>query len=133
MPHLRRIAARGNWLVSIVLLMGFIMTGEPSAGKPPSIDAQKAQQIVQQELAKMKPGTEFVLLPDRTLTKDFGWVFFYTTRKHKETGDIKYAIPGTGPLVVLRANGHVHALPTSVPPSVAVQEFEKMWRDGKVN
>jgi hypothetical protein len=38
------------------------------------------------------------------------------------------AIPGAGPLVVLREGGAATFLSTSVPPDKAIAEYEKTWR-----
>jgi hypothetical protein len=34
---------------------------------------------------------ELCILEDRTIEADFGWVFFYTSKLHRETGDWRHA------------------------------------------
>lgn len=72
---------------------------------------------------------DLVILKDKTVERPFGWVFFYVTRQFAETGDKKYLLPGTAPLVVLRQNGATEYLPTSIPPSRAIEIYEKRWEE----
>jgi hypothetical protein len=50
-------------------------------------------------------GFELVLLDESTMERDFGWVFFYDSKSHAETGEIGYAVAGNAPIVVTRAEG----------------------------
>ena len=71
---------------------------------------------------------DFVLLTEKTLTKDFGWVFFYTTRAYIETHDPSMLVPGVGPVAVTH-NGDVVTLSTSVPPTASIATFETAWKN----
>jgi hypothetical protein len=57
-----------------------------------------------------------VLEEEKTVEREFGWVFFYTTRKFLETRDKKHLMPGNAPLVVLKEDGSTHYLGTSLAP-----------------
>jgi hypothetical protein len=98
----------------------------------PSADLNKqdAQAIAEKVLHGFKPSADFVIVEGDTLERDFGWVFFYSTRRYLETKDPNELVPGAGPLVVLRKDGSTRFLSTSVPPKVAVEVFEKNWRSG---
>lgn len=100
---------------------------------PPSgpITKEKGIEIAKKALTELKPGTEFVILEDRTLEKDFGWVFLYSPKAFIETKDPRTLVPGAGPLVVLKADGSTQYLSTSVHPDRAVKEFERRWREAK--
>jgi hypothetical protein len=50
---------------------------------------------------------ERIIIEDATVEKEYGWIFFYNSRKHLETGDILYALAGNGPLVVKSADGSI--------------------------
>lgn len=71
---------------------------------------------------------DFVLLPEKTQERGFGWVFFYTTRGYLETHNPATLVPGIGPVAVTR-NGDVVELSTSVPPPASIAAFEKAWED----
>ena len=91
-----------------------------------NISKDQALTIAQKVLAE-DTTHDLVILKDKTVERPFGWVFFYTTREYEKTGDKKYLLPGTAPLVVLRANGATEYLPTSIPPSRAIEIYEKRW------
>ncbi len=69
----------------------------------------------------------FVILEDKTIERDFGWVFFYVTKEYLETMNPKFLVPGTAPVVVHKKDGSVLHLPTSLPPMRAIEEYEKEW------
>lgn len=58
-------------------------------------------------------GDSLIILDAQTIEKDWGWVFFYTSRLWHETGDIGYAIAGNAPFIVERDSGRVLALGTA--------------------
>jgi hypothetical protein len=101
----------------------------PPKPPPEPITKERALQIARKALSELKPGTEFVILEDKTVEKEFGWVFLYSTKKYLETGDPKTLVPGTGPLVVERLGGGRQFLATSVPPPKAIEEYERRWRE----
>jgi hypothetical protein len=85
----------------------------------------KARQIAltylrSQELA---PGIELVL-DDDTIEKAFGWVFFYDSKRHAETGDFRDALAGNAPIVVTKADGQVHETGTAFPLEHYLKRFE---------
>lgn len=91
-----------------------------------NVSKDQALAIAQKVLAEDKTH-DLVILKDKTVERPFGWVFFYTTRQYAETGDKQYLLPGTAPLVVLRADGATEYLPTSIPPNRAIEIYEKRW------
>jgi hypothetical protein len=102
----------------------------PSSPSGP-VSKEKGVEIARQAIAELKPGTEFVLQEDRTLEKDFGWVFFYSPKAFLETKDPRTLVPGAGPLVVMKADGSTQYLTTSVHPDRAVKEFDRRWHEAK--
>ena len=91
-----------------------------------NVSKDQALAIAQKVLAEDKIH-DLVILKDKTVERPFGWVFFYVTRRYAETGDKQYLLPGTAPLVVLRADGATEYLPTSIPPDRAIEIYEKRW------
>jgi len=128
---------RRRRLLFAVLVSFFALGVKPmSSAAPPSpppgpITKEKALEIATKTVAEFKPGTEFVIHEDRTLEKEFGWVFFYSPKAFLETKDPRKLVPGAGPLVVERLGGATQYLTTSVPPDRAVKEFERRWREGQ--
>lgn len=65
-----------------------------------------------------------VILPDLTIEKDYGWIFFYQSRKYLETGDYRYQLAGNGPVAFEKASGEHHHLGSASPPHDRIREFE---------
>ncbi|HXN50546.1 MAG TPA: YrhB domain-containing protein [Candidatus Acidoferrum sp.] len=93
-----------------------------------TLSKERATEIARKTIDDLKATNPLVILEDKTLEKDFGWVFFYTTKKYQETRDKKYLMPGNSPLIVDRFDGSTHFLPSSLPPGRAVEEYQKAWR-----
>jgi hypothetical protein len=113
-------------LVTTVFLLGLFTMMPPADAA--NVSKDQALSIAQNVLAE-DTTHDLVILKDRTVERPFGWVFFYAPRRYAETGDKQYLLPGTAPLVVLRASGATEYLPTSIPPSRAIEIFEKRWEE----
>ena len=50
--------------------------------------------------AELWPGDEFVIVADDTIEREWGWVFFYTSRLWIETGESRYRVTRNPPLIV---------------------------------
>lgn len=103
------------------------------ANQQQAISKQTAFEIARKTVAELKSNEPLKLLEDKTVEKDFGWVFFYNTKRFLETHDRKYMMPGNAPFVVEREDGSVHFLFSSVPPNQAIEKYEKEWREKKQN
>lgn len=75
--------------------------------------------------APQRSGIEVVLLDEATMERNFGWVFFYDSKRHQETGSTSDAIAGNAPLVVTRADGRLHETGTALPIERYLRRFEK--------
>jgi len=95
------------------------------------ISLARALDIAKKEVSEISNQHDFVLQEDRTVERRFGWVFFYTTRKYLETRDPQYLVPGNAPLAVLRQDGSIAHLATSVPPERAIEIYEKRWEESQ--
>ena len=96
----------------------------PPARKTP-VTKERALEIARKTVADVKPEASFVVLEKETVEKPFGWVFFYEPKA--AATDPKAVVPGAGPLVVHRHDGSTTFLSSSVPPDVAIAEYEKVW------
>jgi hypothetical protein len=70
-----------------------------------------------------KSGIELSLLDEHTIERDFGWVFFYGSKKFVETGDIQYLIAGNAPIVITRTDGRIHETGTAYPIEHYLRKF----------
>jgi hypothetical protein len=74
------------------------------------------------------PGDELVLVDDDTLEREWGWVFFFASRRWRETGDPALRYEGEGPLIVNRFDGSVVGTGTSRPSEDYVTRYETEFR-----
>ena len=73
------------------------------------IDLRGARQLAEQELEPLRtPEDDLIFLDDMTEDVPEGWVFFWDDRRHVETGEMKYAQVGGGPIFVSRSGDLVH-------------------------
>jgi hypothetical protein len=68
---------------------------------------------------------ELCLLEEETLEMDFGWVFFYTSRLYRDSGDLKYAIAGNAPMIVDSRDGSLHVTGTAHPVGHYIEEHRR--------
>lgn len=68
---------------------------------------------------------ELVLVDEATLERPWGWVFFYTSRKWAETGDLQYALAGNAPILVERTTGRLLTLGTARPVEDYIAAYER--------
>lgn len=88
---------------------------------------QEALQKVRAHIAQVMSDddVEFVVLEEKTLATDFGWVFFYDTKEFAETGDELARAVGNAPLIVDAKSGHLESTGTAHPVEVYVDLYRK--------
>lgn len=106
------------------------MTTTPPSPPEGPITRERAAEIAREAISGLKKGTTFVLFEEHTVEKDWGWVFAFNTDKYRASGKPQDIVPGTGPLVVEKADGSYSFLSTSVPPQVAINEYERRRAEG---
>lgn len=92
------------------------------------IDGDAARAIAQAYIAKADGANNLVLLADLTIERDFGWVFFYESKRYLESGNVKDRLVGNSPFIVLREDGNVRVLGTAHPIGWYIETFEKTGR-----
>lgn len=94
-----------------------------------AITKQQALDIARQRLSDEGGDHNLVILEDKIVEKDFGWVFLSETESFLRTGDPNKAVPGFGPLVVSRDDGAMEFIGTSGPPELGIEMYEEKWRE----
>jgi hypothetical protein len=59
---------------------------------------------------------------------ELGWLVFYDSRPHHETGDFRFAIAGNAPYLVSQYDGTMFATGTAAPFEERVREAERKLR-----
>jgi len=65
------------------------------------------------------------VLDDETIERPWGWVFFYDSSKHLETGRLSDRLAGNAPYIVDRHSGRLHSTGTAKPIDEYILEYER--------
>lgn len=89
------------------------------------VNREEAHRLISAWLIRQsaKGNIELVLLDQQTVETDFGWVFFYTSRRFKETRNFRDALAGNAPMIVDRATGSLHVTGTALATVEYIEEF----------
>jgi hypothetical protein len=95
------------------------------------IDYPAARLLVQDRLSLKGPpasGDEWIILDERTIGRDWGWVFFYDSRRYQETGESRFLVADNSPYLVRREDGSLFQTGTSYPIEEYIKDFEQGGR-----
>ena len=89
-----------------------------------SVGKTKAREIAFAKLPNIWDidGDEPIILDEHTIERDWGWVFFWGSRKFEETQDFKFALAGNAPILVKRSDGSAHFTTTAIPVEQYLEE-----------
>lgn len=66
----------------------------------------------------------YIIVVEETIEKEWGWVFFYTSEKYLQTGELQYAVAGNAPFIVAKENGAIFTTGTAEPIENYISRFE---------
>lgn len=91
------------------------------------ITKKQAKEAVIAELKKrcQIPSDEFVIVENLTMERQFGWIFFYDSKKYLETGNINDAIAGNGPIFVNKHDGKIEFYGSRKSIEEYILEYER--------
>ena len=94
------------------------------------MDLEKARKTAEKYLAmlEMSSGIEVQLLDEHTTEGDFGWVFFYESKKYMASGSIGDRLAGNAPIIVDRSDGSLHETGTAYPIEHYIDAFLRSRR-----
>lgn len=84
----------------------------------------EARRLAEAQLVAMGPDAYVITHVRET---EVGWVFFYDSKRHQETGDLRDALGGNAPILVHRSDGSVHHTGTAQPVEEYLERY--MHRD----
>jgi hypothetical protein len=98
------------------------------------IDKETAKQLVVNRInipaSRLSTQDEMIVLDDCTIEKEFGWVFFWDSKLHQQTGDFKHTLAGNAPIIVNKNDDSLHITGTAYPIDHYIREYEdKLERD----
>lgn len=71
---------------------------------------------------------DHIILEEQGIEKDYGWVFFYQSKKFVETGDMNFMLLGNCPILVEKEAGRVVEFPTHTSVEEGLRKYEKERR-----
>jgi hypothetical protein len=89
----------------------------------------QAKALVLNEINRPDParpeGLDLVVIDDETIERDFGWVFFYESRRFLEAGRLEDKLAGNAPYIVDRRSGVLHITGTAHPIEYYISHYER--------
>ena len=65
----------------------------------------------------------YVLLDDETITKPFGWVFFYSSKEFLETRDYSYMLVVNAPIIIDKYSGELTETGTAYSIEYYIEKY----------
>ncbi|MCL2914281.1 YrhB family protein [Shewanella corallii] len=90
------------------------------------ITKDEAKSIVESHIATFpQPENDrYIVLDDSTISKEWGWVYFYTSEKWHTTGELQFAVAGNAPLIVEKHTGNLLVTGTAKSIEHYINEYE---------
>lgn len=76
------------------------------------MDYKKAELLAKSWVDIISEGA-FAIVPAATITKPYGWVFFYQSKAFLETNEYQHALAGNAPILVNRITDEIIATGTA--------------------
>lgn len=94
------------------------------------ITESEAKAKIQSELASYPQleGDKYIVLDEFTISREWGWVFFYTSEMWHKTGELSYAVAGNAPFIVEKSTGNVIVTGTAEPIENYLKRYEATGR-----
>ncbi|MFN8255216.1 MAG: YrhB domain-containing protein [Bacteroidales bacterium] len=96
-----------------------------------TINYQEAKNIASKEVENLgiKFSLDLILIEQSTVTKEFGWIFFYNSKEYYYTKDEKFALSGNAPFIVDNRDGRIVGLGTAD----SILYYSKLYREYRDN
>lgn len=86
----------------------------------------QALELIAKELQRRDSSDNPSIVIDKhTIEKAYGWIFFFDSKKFMETGALKYALVGNGPVVVDKFSGSLEFLGCNKPSQDIIKDYER--------
>ncbi|WP_415891504.1 YrhB domain-containing protein [Neptuniibacter sp. PT8_73] len=91
------------------------------------MNKQEAQSLVEETLAVSKGEGNLIscmIIPEETIEKPWGWVFYYQSKEYVETRDFRHMLAGNAPIIVNRITGELWHTGTAFDIEHYIKEYE---------
>jgi hypothetical protein len=88
------------------------------------MNTEPATKIAEEYVRRLSANLEFevILFGERTIEREFGWVFFYGPR------DASIVVAGNAPVIIDRKDGSVHETGTAYPTGQYLESYARVGR-----
>ena len=69
-----------------------------------------------------------IIIDEITIERDFGWVFFYDSRRYLETKEFGYMLVGNAPIIVNKFDATLHYTGTAYNIDYYIAEYERKMK-----
>ena len=84
---------------------------------------EQALEIAKQWV-RLNSDNDAVVHEEITMTRPYGWVFFYQSREYIETGELGQMLVGNAPIIFDRFDGELRVTGTAEPIEHYLREYE---------
>jgi hypothetical protein len=97
------------------------------------IDFDEARRRAEELIGRTRLGRrgELTICDQLTRAEDFGWVFFYDSRRYLETNDPAWALGGNAPIIVDKDSGVAELTGTSHPIEYYITAYRTRSRSSE--
>jgi hypothetical protein len=91
------------------------------------MNKEDAQKLVEAELEKTidtNNPTDYIVLENKTIEKEWGWIFFYQSKTYIESGNFQDMLSGNAPIIVNRSTGTLSHTGTAFHLEHYLKEYE---------
>ncbi len=87
---------------------------------------EQAEEVARSQIEEIGRGVRggVALMPQSTIEKPYGWVFFFNSKRFVETGDVFWALGGNSPILVEAESGRITLLGTATSVHDSLARFE---------
>lgn len=94
-------------------------------GQDKVLNETEARRVILEKISIDGNSVELAIIDDETLEKEWGWVFFYQSKKYMETGDLRDMLAGNAPYIVNKYTGEVVETGTAYDINHYIHEYEE--------
>ncbi len=88
------------------------------------MNKQETEHIVRDYLeSEWKNVEQIEIMLDKTIEKDYGWIFLYQSKRFVQTGNLQDMLIGNCPVLVTRSGQRI-LFPTSIPVLESIKRYE---------
>jgi len=99
------------------------------------MNLEEAVALVDRKINESDPSwpdkPKMIVLSEHTIEKEWGWVFFYQSKRYLETDNFSDRLAGNAPYIVNRQTGDCVVTGTAYPTEHYIEEYEAILKNNE--